>query len=115
MLVGLYNSTPYNGYCHYNGACYYYIDSDWYRYDYDGDYRYNTIVDDELSRNYNSYYDGFDYDSGYGYTDFGDTEYYSVYAESSSNYNDDWDGDNGGDWDYGGDWDAGDTNWDTDW
>ena len=46
---------------------------------------------------------------------FEDTDYYSSYSESSSSYNDDWDGDNGGDWDYGGNWDAGDTDWDTDW
>ena len=72
-------------------------------------------VDDELSRNYSSYYDGTEYENGYGYTDFEDTDYYSSYSESSSSYNDDWDGDNGGDWDYGGNWDAGDTNWDTDW
>lgn len=74
-------------------------------------YWYSTSVDDELSRNYSSYYDGTEYENGYGYTDFEDTDYYSSYLESSSSYNDDWDGDNGGDWDYGGNWDAGDTNW----
>ena len=104
---------PSNGYYNYNGGYYYYLGSDWYRYD-DGCW-YSTTVDDELSRNYGNYYDGTDYENGYGYTDFEDTDYYSSYAESSSSYNDDWDGDNGGDWDYGGNWDAGDTDWDTDW
>ena len=107
------NKMPDKGYYNYNGSYYYCLGSDWYRYG-DG-YWYSTSVDDELSRNYSSYYDGTEYENGYGYTDFEDTDYYSSYMESSSSYNDDWDGDNGGDWDYGGNWDAGDTNWDTDW
>ena len=107
------NKMPDKGYYNYNGSYYYCLGSDWYRYG-DG-YWYSTSVDDELSRNYSSYYNGTEYENGYGYTDFEDTDYYSSYSESSSSYNDDWDGDNGGDWDYGGNWDVGDTNWDTDW
>lgn len=106
---------PDRGYYNYDGGYYYYIDKNWYRYDDDAGYWYSTSVDDELSRNYGSYYDGTHYENGYGYSDFEDTDYYSNYVENSSSYNDDWDGDNGGDWDYGGDWDAGDTDWDTDW
>ena len=95
-----------------------------YMFNFEGAYRYELIEEyyprafDQIRRyvktnRWNPA--GAEYENGDGYTDFEDTDYYSSYLESSSSYNDDWDGDNGGDWDYGGNWDAGDTNWDTDW
>lgn len=105
-------NTPSSGYYYYDNSYYYYMNSDWYRYDdYSGSWYRDSDVDSELSGHYNDYWDGSDYDSGRGASDFEDTDYYDEQTKNS-NYNDDWDN---GDWDYGGNWDAGDTNWDNDW
>lgn len=104
--------NPETGYYYYNGNYYYCQNShDWYRYDDDGDFWfYESEIDSELSGNYSSYFEGRNYESDYDATNFADTEFYD---DSSSSYNDDWDGN---DWDFGGgDWDIGDTDWDTDW
>lgn len=104
--------TPSKGYYYYDDSYYYYIDSYWYRYDdSSGSWYRDSSVDSELSGHYNDYWEGSDYDSSRGATDFEDTDYYDSYTKNS-NYNDDWDN---GDWDFGGNWDAGDTDWDTDW
>lgn len=103
-------NTPTRGYYKYNDH-YYYCQgsSDWYYFDpISAIWIFADDIDSELYDNYRDYYEDSSYSSGYGVTDFEDTDYYQ---ESSSNSG--WD--DGNDWDYGGNWDAGDTDWDTDW
>lgn len=110
---------PQRGYYSYDGAYYYLLGSSWYQY---GDNGWQSVIpDDELTDNYESYYDGSSYSSDYNAEDFSSTDYYQDYEEahandnndSDSDYDNDWDDDS---WDWGGsDWDSGDTDWDSDW
>lgn len=110
LICSVAMKKPERGYYSYGDSYYYYQDNSWYLYDDDG-WSYAFDVDNELTENYDDYFEGKSYSSDYGTTDFEDTEYYSETKEND--WDDDWDDD---DWDWdGGDWDAGDTDWDTDW
>lgn len=114
VITRLAEKDPNRGYYDYNGSYYYYLGSNtWYMYDDVLDSWEYTTVDGPLYDSYADYWQGSDYDSQYGFSDFEDTSYYYDYITNSSSYNDNWDN---GDWDVGGfDWDIGDTDWDTDW
>lgn len=104
------SSKPSRGYYSYGGGYYYYQDNAWYYYNDDEEsWEHAYDVDDELTENYDDYYESGGYYADYGTGDFEDTAYYH-----ETDWEDDWDDDD--DWDWGGDdWDTGGTDWDTDW
>lgn len=112
-------NTPNRGYYNYNGGQYYYLDNDWYSYDYSTDSWGETSVDDELYDNYDEYYESNYYDDSYNTSDFSDTSYYDDWHNSTSN-NDSWDSSWDSGWDSDSSWDSGDSwgdsgGWDSDW
>ncbi|MBR3275251.1 MAG: hypothetical protein IKG08_01380 [Eubacterium sp.] len=126
-------TRPVTGYYSYNGRQYYYDSDDWYIYSGTDDW-IPAVVDEELRRNYDDYYDSAYYRDDYGASDFYDSDYYTPgtyeyhdtgngydYNDSGYDYDydndtwdDDWDDDDW-DWDNDWDWDTGDTDWDDDW
>ncbi len=124
VLIRVAAHNPSRGYYRYEGNTYYY-QSGWYLYDALGsDWAYSSYVPEELEQNYESFYDGKDYDDTdvgrFGVTDFAGSGHYesdweqfwSSDSDSGSIFDDfDWDsGDD--DWDS---WDSFDTDWDSDW
>ena len=105
--------TPDDGYYIYNDDYYYCQNDTWYLYDDSAElWLVAEAVDSTLTDNYSYYYESSGYNDSYDISDFSGTSYY-IDANTNSDYNDDWDGD---DWDWGGgDWDIDDTDWDTDW
>ena len=91
-----------------DGTVYYRYGEDWY-YSYDYDYGGDWYETDEFPEDdYREYALGDDWDSGWGVSDFRDSDTWEEIQErdsSSSDYD-------SPDYD---DWDAGDTDWDTDW
>lgn len=100
-------TKPSQGYYQYNGQQYYYLD-DWYVFG-PGGWQLTT-VDSTLADSADDYYESSSYSSGYGTTDFSETEFYSHWAESSHS---DWDSDSN--WDSGDSWDSDFGDWDSDW
>lgn len=96
------SKTPTTGYYRYNGDTYYYHDSNWYRYDDYNDWDY-VDAPDELSDNYNDYYESGSYSSEYGVTDIENTSWADSWDDDSDwDSSDSWDSDGGTDW--GSDW-----------
>lgn len=110
VFAALNDHSPSSGYYTYDDSYYYYDNSSWYYYDPYGGWSHAYNVDSELSNNSSSYYDGKDYSSGYGASDFSDSQYYN----SSNSWDDDWDSNDWDSYDYDS-WDAGDSDWDSDW
>ena len=104
--------TPSTGYYHYNGNYYYSQGGIWYGYD-DSVGWYSVVPDDYFVENYDDYYAGRSYDSGYDIDDFGNSDYYHDYSDDDDNWNNNWDNDDY--WDSDDSWDYGDTDWDSDW
>ena len=101
--------NPSRGYYSYNDSTYYYQHGTWYGYN-DADGWFVTTPGSELTDNYDDYYNGRGYQSGSGYSDFGDSDYY--HDDSYWDSGNDWDNDS---WDNDMDWDSGDTDWGSDW
>ena len=110
------------GYYQYDGDYYYYQNNDWYRYDSGlGQWLFYNAVDSALENDPDTYYESSDWSQNYGVEDFSDSGYYSSYSGSSSsgssysNDDSDWDTDWDSDWDDDDwDWDS-DDSWDSDW
>ena len=104
----------------YYDPVYYFVDNDWYYYDYDeDDWQYAEEVPEELQQDYEKYYLSDYYNDDYDFSDFKDSDFYVDYLESYYDDEDDYDWDDddydyGSGWDYD-DWDSGDTDWDSDW
>lgn len=109
---------PDSGYYSYRGDYYYNSGGSWYIFDDAEDRWARSDEIEDLSKNFKSYYAGYDYRDDYGIEDFSDSEFY--HAPSSYSYDDDYgydydyDYDSSDDWSYD-DWDSDYTDWDSDW
>ena len=91
-----------DGYYRFDGAGLYYLYGDtWY---YDDDYNDWVVWGDIGYPDYADYYLGASYDSGWGYTDFEQSNTWEQIQEEHRTSSGDYDS-----------WDAGDTDWDSDW
>ena len=107
--------VPNNGYYSYGGSTYYNDSSTWYSYDSTLSGWYPASADSELTDNYTSYWQGYDYTGEDSDLSFANSEYYTQPASESDSgdWSSDWD-DSDWDSDYS-DWDSGTTDWDSDW
>lgn len=119
--VGYINSIPNNGYYNYGTTQYYHTGGDWWRYDdTDSEWYRESNPPSELHDDYESYWQGYDYDSDSGTTEFVKEDHYD-YSSSGSSDDDDWDSwdddwdDDDWSWDDDDSWDSDYTDWDTDW
>lgn len=104
------SSGPRRGYYNYNNDTYYYQPDDgWYLYD-NGNWS-STYADNNLTDDYDNYYNSDSYYSQDNVSDFMDSGYY--YTNSNESWSSDWDSDSS--WDSGSDWDSGSSDWDSDW
>lgn len=117
------DSVPNNGYYDYGGTHYYSTAGDWWRYDdADSEWYRDDNPPSALRDDYKTYWQGNDYDSNTGATEFVKEDHYDYSSsDSSSNdddswnsWDDDWDDDDWS-WDSGDSWDSGATDWDSDW
>lgn len=123
--VACIDSVPNNGYYDYGGTHYYNTSGDWWLYDdASSEWRRETNPPSELRDEYKSYWQGSDYDSDTGTTEFVKSDHYDYSSSGSSSYDDeddwssswddDWDDDDW-DWDSSDSWDSSYTDWDSDW